>query len=169
MLFRSRATKYAATALKARILLHIASPLYADRTVNTLAVNQYNGDQKALYSQAKAAADEVINSGLYSLIDCRGGINTERANKWNKIMTTNNNEQIWTRQFGQLSMDGIDRNWLPLQHGPNGYHNWSGMTPTQDLVMAFEFDDGTMPQGMTKPGDHQVGNPYNGQIGRAHV
>ena len=75
-----RATKYAATALKARILLHIASPLYADRTVNTLAVNQYNGDQKALYSQAKAAADEVINSGIYSLIDCRGGINTERPN-----------------------------------------------------------------------------------------
>ena len=164
-----RATKYAATALKARILLHIASPLYADRTVNTLAVNQYNGDQKALYSQAKAAADEVINSGLYSLIDCRGGINTERANKWNKIMTTNNNEQIWTRQFGQLSMDGIDRNWLPLQHGPNGYHNWSGMTPTQDLVMAFEFDDGTMPQGMTKPGDHQVGNPYNGREPRFYA
>ncbi|MBP3518890.1 MAG: RagB/SusD family nutrient uptake outer membrane protein [Parabacteroides sp.] len=164
-----RATKYAATALKARVLLHVASPLYADRTVNTLACNQYNGDRAELYRQAKAAADEVINSGLYSLINCQGGINTERANKWNKIMTTNNNEQIWTRQFGQLSMDGVDRNWLPLQHGPNGYHNWSGMTPTQDLVMAFEFEDATLGTGMTKTGDHQIGNPYNGREPRFYA
>ncbi|WP_456086593.1 RagB/SusD family nutrient uptake outer membrane protein [Parabacteroides sp.] len=164
-----RATKYAATALKARVLLHVASPLYADRTVNTLACNQYNGDRAELYRQAKAAADEVINSGLYSLINCQGGINTERANKWNKIMTTNNNEQIWTRQFGQLSMDGVDRNWLPLQHGPNGYHNWSGMTPTQDLVMAFEYEDATLGTGMTKTGDHQIGNPYNGREPRFYA
>lgn len=164
-----RVTKYAATALKARVLLHVASPLYADRTVNTLSYNQYDGDRMELYRQAKAAADEVIDSGLFSLIDCQGGSNTERANKWNKIMTTNNNEQIWTRQFGQLSMDGVDKNWLPLQHGPNGYHNWSGMTPTQDLVMAFEFEDGTIGTGMTKPGDHQIGNPYNGREPRFYA
>lgn len=164
-----RATKYAATALKARVLLHVASPLYADRTVNTLACNQYEGDRVELYRQAKAAADEVINCGLYELMDCRGGINTERATKWNKIITTNNKEQIWTRQFGMLSMDGIDRNWIPLQHGPNGYHNWSGTTPTQDLVMAFEFEDGTIGTGMTKPGDHQIGNPYNGREPRFYA
>lgn len=164
-----RATKYAATALKARALLHIASPLYADKTVNTLSLNQYDGDRNALYTQAKAAADQVINSGVFELIDCRGGINTERANKWNKIITTNNKEQIWTHQFGQLNMDGIDRNNLPLQHGPNGYHNWSGTTPTQDLVMQFEFEDGTLPTGMTKVGDHQVGNPYNGREPRFYA
>ncbi len=164
-----RATKYAATALKARILLHVASPLYADRTINTLACNQYDGDRMELYRQAKAAADEVINSGLFALVNCQGGINTERANKWNKIMTTNNSEQIWTRQFGQLSMDGVDRNQLPLQHGPNGYHNWSGMTPTQDLVMAFEYEDGTLGTGMTKTGDYQLGNPYNGREPRFYA
>lgn len=164
-----RATKYAATALKARILLHVASPLYADRTVNTLACNQYEGDRNALYRQAKEAADEVIRSGIFELIDCRGGGNTERAVKWNKIITTNNKEQIWTRQFGMLSMTGIDRNEIPKQHGPNGYHNWSGTTPTQDLVMAFEFEDGTLPQGMTKPGDFQKGNPYNGREPRFYA
>ena len=46
-----------------------------------------------------------------------------------------------------------------LWHGPNGYHNWAGTTPTQDLVMAFEFEDGTMPEGMTIPGEFQQGNP----------
>lgn len=164
-----RATKFAATALKARVLLHVASPLYADRTVNKLNVNQYDGDRMALYRSAKEAADQVINSGLFQLIDCRGGINTERANKWNKIITTNNNEQIWVHPFGTLNMSGIDRNWIPLQHGPNGYHNWSGTTPTQDLVMAFEFEDGTMSTGMTKPGDNQIGNPYNGREPRFYA
>ena len=162
-----RATKYAATALKARILLHVASPLYADRTVNTLACNQYDGDRAALYSAAKEAADKVINSGLYELIDCRGGINTERAVKWNKIIITNNKEQIWTHQFGNLK----DTEWnnLPLQHGPNGYYNWSGITPTHDFVMAFEMEDGTIPSGMVNVGDHQVGNPYNGREPRFYA
>ena len=162
-----RATKGAATALKARILLHVASPLFADRTVNTLACNQFDGDRAATYRAAREAAVKVINSGDYELLDCTGGINTERANKWNKIIVTNNKEQIWVHPFGNLS--GAEKNWIPLQHGPNGYHNWSGITPTQDLVMAFEFEDGTMPKGMTKPGDHQVGNPYNGREPRFYA
>ena len=161
-----RATKYAATALKARVLLHVASPLYADRTINTLACNQFSGDRAATYRKAKEAADQVINSGIYKLIDCTGGINTERANKWNKIMTTINDEQIFIRLFG---LDAGDKNWLPLQHGPNGYHNWSGMTPTQDLVMAFEYEDGTLGTGMTKVGDYQLGNPYNGREPRFYA
>lgn len=164
-----RATKFAATALKARILLHVASPLYADRTVNTLSYNQYDGDRAALYRAAKEAADQVINSGIYELLDCRGGTNIERSEKWRQIILTNNNEQIWTHQFGLLEMSGIDLNNLVLQHGPNGYHNWSGITPTQDLVMAFEFEDGTMSTGMTKPGDHQIGNPYNGREPRFYA
>lgn len=165
-----RATKYAATALKARILLHIASPLFADRTVNTLNLNQYDGDRAALYRSAKEAADQVINSGIYELLNCQGGTNIERSEKWRKIIITNNKEQIWTHQFGLLDMGGtIDLNNLVLQHGPNGYHNWSGITPTQDLVMAFEFEDGTMSAGMTKPGDLQIGNPYNGREPRFYA
>lgn len=162
-----RATKGAATALKARVLLHVASPLYADRTVNTLACNQFDGDRAATYRAAREAAVEVINSGNYELLDCTGGLNTERANKWNKIIITNNNEQIWVHPFGNLS--GAEWNQIPLQHGPNGYHNWSGITPTQDLVMAFEFEDGTLPKGMTKPGDYQLGNPYNGREPRFYA
>lgn len=161
-----RATKYAATALKARVLLHVASPLYADRTINTLACNQFNGDRTTTYRAAKEAADQVINSGIYKLIDCTGGINTERANKWNKIITTTNEEQIFIRLFG---LEAGDKNWLPKQHGPNGYHNWSGMTPTQDLVMAFEYEDGTIGTGMTKVGDYQLGNPYNGREPRFYA
>lgn len=160
-----KATKGAAIALKARMLLHVASPLYADRAVNTLLANQYEGDRDELYRAAIEAADEVINSGIYALIDCRGGINTERAVKFNSVITTNNQEQIFTRQYGTLGT----WNQMGLWHGPNGYHNWAGTTPTQDLVVSFEFEDGTLSEGMTQPGEWEIGNPYNGRDPRFYA
>lgn len=162
-----RATSGAATALKARILLQIASPLYADRTVNTLPVNQYDGDRTALYRAAKEAAVKVIESGIYQLVDCRGGTSSERAEKFKKIIITKtNSEQIFARQFG---VQKDPKNNLPIQHGPNGYHNWSGTTPTHDLVMAFEYEDGTLPEGLTKIADFTDDNPYNGREPRFYA
>ena len=94
-----RATKWAAKALEARMYLQIASPLYADRTVNTLAVNQYNGDRKALYQKALDAAKAVINSGNFTLLDCRAATVEGVAEKYHDIAITNNSETIWARQF----------------------------------------------------------------------
>ncbi len=73
---------------------------------------------------------------------------------------TRNSEQMFVRNY-HTSIGASNR--MGLWHGPNGYHNWAGTTPTQDLVMAFEFEDGSMPVGMTKPGEFQKGNPYNGR------
>lgn len=160
-----KATKAAATGLKARMNLHVASPLYADRTINTLSVNQFEGDRNALYRAAIQAADNIINGGIHKLIDCTGGVNTERAIKFNSIITTNNEEQIFTRQYGNLGTT----NWMGRWHGPNGYHNWAGTTPTQDLVMAFEFEDGSIADGMTKPGESEFGNPYSGRDPRFYA
>lgn len=152
-----RATKGAAMALKARVLLQIASPLYFDRSVNTLDVNQYSGDQKALYTSAKTAALAVINSGTYNLIDCKAATVAETAEKFRRIiLDKNNSEKIFTRQFGQKD----PKNNLVLQHGPNGYHNWSGVTPSQDLAQSFEMADGTILTGFEKVGDTKTTNPY---------
>ncbi len=161
-----RVTKYVATGLKARALLHVASPLYADRSINTLSVNHFSGDRSSTYRKAKEAAVQVINSSIFSLVDCTGGDNIARANKWNNMMTSLNNEQMFVRLF---STEAGDKNWLGLQHGPNGYHNWAGTTPSQDLVMAFEYEDGTIGTGMTKVGDYQLGNPYNGREPRFYA
>lgn len=156
-----RATKYVATGLKARILLHVASPLYADRTINTLACNQFTGDRQATYRAAKEAAVKVIEEGPFKLVDCTTGNNTQRAELFKAIITDQKNtEQMFVRNFG---VEAGAENRMGLWHGPNGYHNWAGTTPTQDLVMAFEFEDGSLPQGMTQPGDYVVGNPYNGR------
>lgn len=160
-----RATIGAAKALKARMLLHVASPLYADRSVNSLECNQYNGDRNALYEQALAIAKELIGDKNYSLIDCNGGSIQEIAEKFHNIIISNNSELIFAKQFVNKPMsDGDDgdniRNRVSLLHGPNGYHNWAGTTPTQDLVMAFEMEDGSVSDAMTKAGDMTTENPY---------
>lgn len=161
-----RATTGAATALKARICLHIASPLFADRTINTLDLNQYNGDRKALYQQALSAAKDVIESEQYSLVDCRAATVEEIADKYHKVAISNNSEMIFTKQFASSRVV----NNLPIQHGPNGYHNWSGTTPTHDLAMSFEMEDGTLFEGLRKVGDSQSGSsPYVGREPRFYA
>jgi hypothetical protein len=161
-----RLTKGVAIGLKARISLHIASPLYADRTVNKLDVNQYNGDRSALYRQALASAKELIEGGNYALVDCRGGSVDDIANKYHQIAISNSDEMIFTKQFASSKVT----NWLPLQHGPNGYHNWSGTTPTQDFVLSFEMEDGSLSDGgLVKVGDSKIGSPYNGREPRFYA
>lgn len=157
-----RATSGAAKALKARALLHVASPLFADRSVNSLACNQYTGDRQALYQQALDAAKEVINGGSYSLIDCNAGTIKEIADKFHNIIISNNNETIWAKQYVNKSEDADSwvRNRVALLHGPNGYHNWAGTAPTHDLVMAFEVEDGTIPNTLLTPGEETTVNPY---------
>ena len=162
-----RVSKNVATGLKARIMLHVASKLYADRQVNTLNFNQFDGDRMATYRAAKNAAVSVIESNVFSLIDCTGADFTERSEKYKAIMTDKSNkEQMFVRNYS--TQTGAE-NRMGLWHGPNGYHNWAGTTPTQDLVMSFEFEDGTMPEGMTKPGESQKGNPYNGREPRFYA
>ncbi|MDR1407465.1 MAG: RagB/SusD family nutrient uptake outer membrane protein [Tannerella sp.] len=162
-----RVTKYVATGLKARILLHVASPLYADRTINTLECNQFAGDRQSTYRAAKEAALKVINESSFALVDCTTGTNTERAELFKAIITDKrNSEQMFVRNFG---IEAGAENRMGLWHGPNGYHNWAGTTPTQDLVMAFEYEDGSLPEGMTRPGEYQVGNPYIGRESRFYA
>lgn len=166
-----RATTGAAKGLKARILLHLASPLYADRTVNTLECNQYNGDRNALYEEALKTAKELINGNIYSLVDCNAGSINEIAKNYHQIIISNNPEMIFTKQFIDKGNKGDKntRNRVSLVHGPNGYHNWAGVTPTQDLVMAFEMEDGSLRTDLTKLGESSTENPYKGREPRFYA
>lgn len=166
-----RATKGAAKALKARVMLHVASPLYADRSINTLECNQYKGDRQALYQQALDAAKDVINNGPYSLIDCNAATIKEIADKFHNIIITNNDETIWAKQYVNKIKDGDNwvRNRVALLHGPNGYHNWAGTAPTHDLVMAFETEDGTLPNTLLNPGEETTVNPYSNREPRFYA
>ena len=170
-----RVTKFAATGLKARIQMHVASQLYHDRTINTLSLNQSTKNRANLYYAALTDALKVIEEGPFSLIDCSGPATAyDRGELFKAIITDRtNSEQMFVRQFG---IDAGDRNRMGLWHGPNGYNNWAGTTPSHDLVMAFEREaDGSLQtEGMNVPGDTYVAksnseNPYLGREPRFYA
>ena len=103
-----------------------------------------------------------INDSNYSLIDCNAGTIKEIAEKFHNIIITNNEETIWSKQYvnKDLNADNWVRNRVALLHGPNGYHNWAGTAPTHDLVMAFETEEGKIPNTLLKPGESTTENPY---------
>jgi hypothetical protein len=110
-----RVTKGGALALKSRILLYGASPLY-------------NG--AATWTQAAAAAKAVMDLNKYSLYT--GG--------YGKLFITSDNPEII---FGRLYAPGARHVALEIANGPNSYNAWGGNVPVQNLVNDYEMMDGT--------------------------
>lgn len=111
---RGRATKGAALALKARLSLYAASPLYAagswedavNTAVDVMALNQYS----------------ISQNGYRELF--------RRA--------SNDNEIIFARYYT------IGARHVPMEiaNGPNGYDGWGGNVPLQNLVDAYLMNNG---------------------------
>lgn len=110
-----RATKGAALALKSRLLLYGASPLY---------------ENAATWASAAAAAKAVMDLGKYSLYT--GGYG-------NLFLTNDNSEIIFSRIYAQ----GARHVCLEIANGPNSYNAWGGNVPLQNLVDDYEMMDGT--------------------------
>lgn len=122
-----RATKGAALALKARLALYAASPLY----------------NVGSWADAAAAAKAVMDLGQYSIDADYGGLFKNSASK----------EII----FERLYVIGTRHTCLEIANGPNGYGGWAGNSPLQNLVDAYEMNngkpitDGTSGYSDTKP------------------
>ena len=125
-----RATKGAALALKSRLLLYAASPLY---NVGT-------------WADAAAAAKAVMDLGKYGLYT--GGYN-------NIFLTPDNNEIIFERLYYPNT---APHTRLELANGPNGYDGWGGNTPMQNLVDDYQMNNGKAITDATSGYDPQ--NPY---------
>ncbi|PKK37166.1 RagB/SusD family nutrient uptake outer membrane protein [Siphonobacter sp. SORGH_AS_0500] len=110
-----RATKGAALALKSRLLLYGASPLY---------------ENAATWASAASAAKAVMDLGKYSLYT--GGYG-------NLFLTNDNSEIIFSRVYAQ----GARHVCLEISNGPNSYNAWGGNVPLQNLVDDYEMMDGT--------------------------
>ncbi len=108
-----RATKGAALALKSRLLLYAASPLYNSGT----------------WGAAVTAAQAVISLNKYSLY--AGGYR-------NLFLTNENNESIFARYYTR----DANHVHLEIANGPNGYSGWAGNTPMQNLVDAYLMTNG---------------------------
>ncbi|WP_413669036.1 RagB/SusD family nutrient uptake outer membrane protein [Mucilaginibacter sp. Mucisp86] len=127
-----RATKGAALALKSRLTLYAASPLYAAGT----------------WADAVTAAQAVISLNKYGIYT--GGYR-------NLFLTNITNETI----FERLYTKNANHTHLEIANGPNGYGGWAGNTPLQNLVDDYEMDNGkaiTDPSSgydATKPYEHR--------------
>jgi len=114
-----RATKAAALALKSRVLLYAASPLW----------NPSNDSKK--WQLAADAAKAVIDLPGYQLY----------TGNYADMFTTRNPELIMTRagskQYMWDAFQGVE-----MFMAPNGYHGWSSFAPSQNLVDAFGTADG---------------------------
>ncbi|MET3126553.1 hypothetical protein ABID42_001655 [Arcicella rosea] len=109
-----RATKGAALALKARLLLYAASPLY----------NSGN------WQAAAKAAKDVMDMGKYSLY----------TNGYDKLfLTAENNPEII---FERLYTQGARHVCLEISNAPNSYGGWGGNVPLQNMVDAYEMNNG---------------------------
>lgn len=112
-----RATKIAAMALKARLFLYAASPLY--NTNNNLAK----------WQKAADAAKAVIDLNKAQLI-------TPYPNIFNYSLSAYNNEVIFATQ-------ALNTNTIEINNAPISYNGALGRTnPTQELVDAFEMNNG---------------------------
>lgn len=137
-----RATKGGALALKSRILLYAASELYNNPSWAGSYANpdliSATGDRVAKWQAAKTAAKAVIDLGLYSLQNTGDPV----KDYTDVFLLKDSKEGIFSRYF--IKSRGWEDGALPgLANGPNGYHNWGGNTPIQELVDDYELTDGT--------------------------
>jgi hypothetical protein len=108
-----RATKGAAMALKSRILLYAASPLYS------------TGSWQAAADAAKA----VMDLNIYDVYP---------DYKTLFLTPTNNKEIIFERVYTYRARHVC----LEISNGPNGSGAWGGNTPLQNMVDAYEMNNG---------------------------
>ncbi|MBB6109017.1 Starch-binding associating with outer membrane [Mucilaginibacter lappiensis] len=125
-----RATKGAALALKSRLLLYAASPLYNAGT----------------WQAAAAAAKAVMDLGKYSLF--QGGYGQ-------LFLTPDNNEIIFERLFYPVTAAHLP---IELDNGPNSYGGYGGNVPLQNMVDAYQMNNG---KSITDPASgYDSQNPY---------
>jgi hypothetical protein len=139
-----RATKGAALALKARVLLYAASDLY-NLNPSGQPETGYTSpqDRTALWRAAKDAAKAVMDLGVYSLFRPLPANAQEAAKNYGDLFLQQTSaEVIMSRQF-LTSRGWSDGGPFGLFNGPNGYHNWGGNTPIQNLVDDYRMADGS--------------------------
>lgn len=159
-----RATKLAAQALKSRILLYDASDLHQTDMASGVFSGYANmdivasgGDRSAKWRAARDAARAVVDAATGYKLDLTAPVSAAEGQE-NYISISMGGgsavgdpaatiELIFQRTATPLYT--VEDNW-PLgglhhgiNNGPNGYHNWAGNTPIQQMVDDYEMMDGS--------------------------
>ncbi|MDO6431776.1 RagB/SusD family nutrient uptake outer membrane protein [Flavitalea sp. BT771] len=161
-----RASVNAALALKSRLLLYAASDLH-DMTkakANSATIGAYahpellgytTSDPATRWTAAMNAAKAVLDdagSGYKLGLSAPETSAAAQANylsiamgggsKAPGIDATAASELLFTRDFTP-NKDEYAGIYVGLANGPNGYHNWAGNSPIQELVDDYEMMDGS--------------------------
>lgn len=163
-----RASKFSAMGLKSRVLLYAASDLRDGPTAsanssahagysNLELVAYTGGDRMARWNAAKVASKELLDatSGYkldlnapvspeagfqnYLSIAMGGGSSVGDAAARAELLFERTHSPLFTVE-SQWPLGGIHQG---INNGPNGYHNWAGNTPIQQLVDDYEMMDGS--------------------------
>lgn len=186
-----RASKIAAMALKARVLLYAASDLHDMPTasVNSSLISGFSdktllgytgGDRTARWQAAKIAAKAVMDEGTgyklsfsapvsaadgeanYLALSMGGGSGVADASAGAELIFQRTETPLYT----------VENNWplggihFGINNGPNGYHNWAGNTPIQQLVDDYEMMDGSK---FDWSNPAQASDPYNNRDPRFYA
>ncbi|MFC4096016.1 RagB/SusD family nutrient uptake outer membrane protein [Euzebyella saccharophila] len=151
-----RANPTVALALKARILLYAASDLhdYPTASANSTTLASYSnpeliaytsGDQQQRWVLARDAVKEALDySSTGYRLDLNAPVSLEEGvQNYSDIYLARNGGEtdiIWERQYVEISGPGRR---IGLFNGPNGYHNWAGNAPLQNLVDDYAMSDGS--------------------------
>ena len=142
-----RATKGAALALKARVLLYAASDLYNSNGSWTNGyehpelIGYVGGDRTARWQAAKDAAKAVIDLGVYSLYKAEPAPGDSIAQNYGEIFTLKQtSEDIFVRNFTESF-----QHWtynIGIQNLPAGYRGWANVSPLNQMVDDYEMSNG---------------------------
>ena len=164
---KGRASELAALALKSRQLIYDASDLHDVPTAKAKSadisafakpelIGFLSGDRAARWQAAKAASKAVLDAagvGYKTNLAAPASPEDGRKNYLSIAMgggskhpdadaaVAGSNELLFERTFTLERPEGAQQHGL--RQGPNGYNNWAGNTPIQELVDDYEMMDGT--------------------------
>jgi hypothetical protein len=149
-----RITSGAALALKARVLLYAASPLFNGGQIATAeplrSITGYPSADPQRWRLAAEAAKAVMDLNLYKLHEDN---NTAPGYGFYKVFTLRKNDEHILQGMRPKNRE-LEGKWLPPSRGAG-----DGANPTKEMADAFPMRNG---KGITEPGSgYDPGNPYN--------
>jgi starch-binding outer membrane protein, SusD/RagB family len=159
-----RASKLAAMALKSRVLLYAASDLHEMTKASslfpgyaTMELLGYNGGQSARWQAAKDAAKAVLDAGTGYKLNLNAPVSAADGTANYLALSMGGGSNVADKpaavelilQRTETPLYTVENNWplggihFGINNGPNGYHNWAGNTPIQQLVDDYEMMDGS--------------------------
>lgn len=136
-----RADIGAALAVKSRIWLFAASDLTADGTAASKYVGYESPNRTELWTNAKNAAKAVIDLGTYHLEDwgTNGNAIADGYNDLFRAKTLASSEIIWGKMYLIPNLP----HRMNQENGPNGQMCFGINGPIQNLIDAYQMEDGS--------------------------